>query len=401
MRIAYVTETYPPEVNGVALTVQRCVRHMRRNGHQVLLVRPAQAGETAGRSDEQWLTRGMRIPMYPDLRMGLAGAAQLRSGMRAFGAELVHVATQGPLGHAAVRAARALDVPVTSDFRTNFHVYCRHYGFAFAGGVVMHYLRRFHNRTSATFVPCHALQSELTACGFERVEVTSRGVDARLFAPERRSMELRRHWNATDGAPVLLYVGRLASEKNVPLALRAFDMVQMQRPDARLVVVGDGPLRRSLQASHPQVHFAGVQRGTELAAHYASADVFLFPSLSETFGNVTLEAMASGLAVVAFDAAAAGALIRNGRNGLLARAGDADGFVRAACMAALGGDRVDTGALREIDTGALREIDISALRARARQTALASDWEPVLRRFERRLAVLASPIESFGRASLA
>jgi glycosyltransferase involved in cell wall biosynthesis len=389
MRIAYVTETYPPEVNGVALTVQRCVRHMRRNGHQVLLVRPAQAGEARGRNEDQWLTHGMRIPMYPDLRMGLAGAAQLRSGLRAFGAELVHVATQGPLGGAAVLAARGLGVPVTSDFRTNFHVYCRHYGLAFAGGLVMRYLRRFHNHTAATFVPGHALQSELTACGFQRVEVMSRGVDAHLFAPERRSMELRRHWSAADGAPVLLYVGRLAPEKNVPLALRAFDAVHALRPDARLVVVGDGPLRRGLQASHPQVHFVGLQRGTELAAHYASADVFLFPSLSETFGNVTLEALASGLAVVAFDAAAAGALIRNGRNGLLAQAGDADGFLRAACTAA------------DLDLAASRGIDIGALRTRARQTALASDWEPVLHRFTQRLAALASPIESFGHASLA
>jgi glycosyltransferase involved in cell wall biosynthesis len=154
-------------------------------------------------------------------------------------------------------------------------------------------------------------------------------------------------------------------------------------------VVGDGPLRRSLQASHPHVHFVGLQRGSELAAHYASADVFLFPSLSETFGNVTLEALSSGLAVVAFDAAAAGELIRHGRNGLLAPAGDADGFVRAACAA------VGSG------TVALRADAVGALRARARQTALASDWEPVLHRFEQRLAALADPVESFGHASLA
>jgi glycosyltransferase involved in cell wall biosynthesis len=381
MRIAYVTETYPPEINGVALTVQRCVRHMRRSGHHVLLVRPAQAGESCGRDEHEWRTRGMRIPMYPDLRMGLATVAQLRRGLRECGAELVHVATQGPLGRAAALAARGLDLPVTTDFRTNFHVYCRHYGLAFAGGLVMHYLRRFHNRAAATFVPCCALQSELIERGFERVEVMSRGVDARLFAPARRSAELRRRWGADQDAPVLIYVGRLASEKNVPLALRAFDAVHAQRRDARMVVVGDGPLRRSLQASHPHVHFVGLQRGSELAAHYASADMFLFPSLSETFGNVTLEALASGLAVVAFDAAAAGALIRDGRNGLLAPAGDADGFVRAACAAV--------------------QRDLGPLRERARQTALASDWEPVLHRFEQRLAALANPVETFGHASLA
>jgi len=381
MRIAYVTETYPPEINGVALTVQRCVRHLRRSGHGVLLVRPAQGDEPRGRDEQEWRTHGMRIPMYPDLRMGLAGAAQLRAGLRAFGAELVHVATQGPLGRAAVQAARGLDLPATSDFRTNFHVYCRHYGVAFAGGLVMHYLRRFHNRTAATFVPCRALQAELIGRGFERVEVMGRGVDARLFTPARRSAELRRRWNAAADAPVLLYVGRLASEKNVPLALRAFDAVHARRPDARLVVVGDGPLRADLQASHPHVHFVGLQRGSELAAHYASADVFLFPSLSETFGNVTLEALASGLTVVAFDTAAAGELIRDGRNGLLVPPGDSAGFVRAACAAV--------------------ERDCTPLRQRARQTALASDWEPVLHRFEQRLATLANPVESFGHASLA
>ena len=381
MRIAYVTETYPPEVNGVALTVQRCVRHMRRAGHQVLLVRPAQSGESLAHEAQEWRTRGLRIPMYPDLRMGLATASTLRRGLRDFSAEVVHVATQGPLGRAAVAAARGLDVPVTSDFRTNFHVYCQHYGFAFARGLVMHYLRTFHNRTAATFVPCRALQVELTGHGLQRVEVMSRGVDARLFSPEHRSVDLRRHWNAADDAPVLLYVGRLASEKNVPLVLRAFDATFARRPDARLVVVGDGPLRRSLQASHPHVHFVGLQRGSELAAHYASADVFLFPSLSETFGNVTLEALASGLAVVAFDAAAAGELIRDGRNGLLAHAGDDSAFVQAACRAATS--------------------DLGALRARARQTALANDWEPVLHRFELRLAELAQPIETFGHASLA
>jgi len=384
MRIAYVTETYPPEINGVALTVQRSVRHLRRCGHQLLLVRPVQAGEARARDEQEWRTHGMRIPMYPDLRMGLASVTQLRGGLRAFGVDLVHVATQGPLGRAAVLAARGLGVPVTSDFRTNFHVYCGHYGLAFAGGVVMHYLRAFHNRTALTFVPCRALQADLSARGFERVEVMGRGVDAHLFAPERRSAELRRHWSAADDAPVLIYVGRLAPEKNVPLALQAFAAVHAQRPDARLVVVGDGPLRRDLQASHPHVHFVGLQRGSELAAHYASADVFLFPSLSETFGNVTLEALASGLAVVAFDAAAAGELIRDGRNGLLVRVGDTDGFVRAACSAACS------------DLEAL-----SALRARARRTALASDWEPVLHRFEQRLAALANPVESFGHASLA
>jgi glycosyltransferase involved in cell wall biosynthesis len=383
MRVAYVTETYPPEVNGVALTVERAVRHLRRNGHAVLLTRPRQPHERPMDSRAEWRTAGLRIPMYPDLRMGLALPSALRERFDAFEADVVHVATQGPLGRAAVSAAQALGLPVTSDFRTNFHVYAEHYGFGFASRLVTAYLRGFHNRSSLSFVPCRRLRSELLAAGFERVEVVGRGVDARRFAPERRSPALRLRWGAGAHNPVLLYVGRLAPEKNVPLALRAFRVVQRRVPHARMVVVGDGPMRARLEAAHPDVHFAGARHGEVLAAHYASADVFLFPSLSETFGNVTLEALASGLTVVAFDAAAAGELIRDGRNGLLATAGDEDSFIDAACLAA----------------GS--SIDFAPLRRQARRTALASDWEPVLQSFEQRLAQVAFATGPLPQVSLA
>jgi len=248
---------------------------------------------------------------------------------------------------------------------------------------VTRYLRDFHNRTAVTFVPCVPLRSELRALGFERVEVLGRGVDSRLFSPQRRSAALRRRWGAGADDPVLLYVGRLASEKNVPLAFDAFAAVRERVPAARMVVVGEGPLQRELRARHPDVHFAGLQRGEALAAHYASADVFLFPSLSETFGNVTLEAMASGLCVVAFAVAAAGELVRDSRSGLLAQPPDHDAFIRAAC------------------TAAAHEVDVTALRRQARQTALRSDWEPVLQTFEQRLCELALNVGEFSHASLA
>jgi glycosyltransferase involved in cell wall biosynthesis len=382
MRITFVTETFPPEINGVALTVERAVGHLRRVGHDVMLVRPRQKAEKRERGTAQWLSHGMRIPMYPDLRMGLASSATLCRALDRFEADLVHVATQGPLGRAAVVAARQRGIVATSDFRTNFHIYCQHYGLGFASKPVMHYLRGFHNRTAATFVPCRQLRDELQAQRFERVEVLGRGVDSRLFTPQRRSEALRRQWQVAADDMVLLYVGRLAREKNVPLAFDAFAAVRAQVPRARMVVVGDGPLRRTLQASHPDVHFAGMLRGEALATHYASADVFLFPSLSETFGNVTLEAMAAGLCVVAFAAAAAGELVRNGDNGMLARRADREGFIDVACAAC-------------------SRPDLAALRRRARQTALASDWEPMLHRFEQRLAELARATEVFGHASVA
>jgi glycosyltransferase involved in cell wall biosynthesis len=366
VRIAYVTETYPPELNGVSLTVERTVRYLRGRGHRVELIRPRQPGEEAGEADDELRTMGCPIPLYPDLRLGLASTATLRHRFERTQPDVVHVATEGPLGWAALRAARSRGVPVTSDFRTNFHQYSRYYRMGWLAPVVYDYLRRFHNQGQHTFVPTQALRHELTGAGFERLEVVGRGVDTTLFTPDKRSAALREAWGAGDG-PVLLCVGRLAAEKNVGLALCAFDAVRQRVPEATMVVVGDGPLRKRLEAEHPAVRFVGALRGEELAAHYASADLFVFPSLSETFGNVTLEALASGLPVVAFDTAAAADHVDDCRSGLLAPVGDDKAFVAAVC-----------------NLGA-QHRRLGPLRAQARRSALKAHWGEVLGRFESHL----------------
>ena len=367
MRIAYVTETYPPEINGVSLTVERTVRHLRQRGHAIDLIRPRQAGEPALDGPDELRTLGCPIPMYPDLRLGLVSSGTLRARFERSLPELVHIATEGPLGWAALRAAQALALPVTSDFRTNFHQYSRYYGFGWLSPVVQDYLRRFHNQSQTTFVPTRALAHELSEAGFERLEVVGRGVDTQQFSPGKRSEALRAQWGAGDG-PVLLYVGRLAAEKNVTLALCAFDAVRLREPHARMVVVGDGPLRRRLEAEFPEATFVGTQRGEALAAHYASADLFVFPSLSETFGNVTLEALASGLPVVAFDTAAAAEHVDDCANGLLAPAGAERAFVAAVCSLAW------------------QHRHLDEVRAQARRAALAAAWPDVLASFEAHLA---------------
>lgn len=377
MRIAYVTETFPPELNGVALTVERAVRQLRTSGHRVDLIRPRQPHEAARNDEHEWRTHGLPIPMYRDLRFGLAFSATLRRRFARSEPHIVHVATPGVLGHAALRAARQLGIPVTADFRTNFHQYSAYYACGWAEPLIHRYLRSFHNRAAVSFVPTHTLRRQLLAQGFERLQVIGRGVDIQLFSPERRSTELRTEWLGAGGeGPVLLYVGRLAAEKNVPLALRTFEAIRQQLPSARMVVVGDGPMRQRWQAAHPQVRFVGLQRREALARHYASADIFLFPSLSDTFGNVTLEALASGLAVVAFDAAAAGEHIVDGVNGVLAPPGDEAAFVRGA-----------------LDL-ALHHRTLAAMRQRARYAALAARWPAVLRRFETVLVQTAHALET-------
>ncbi len=333
LRIALVTETYPPEVNGVALSVARMAEGLRRRGHELQLIRPRQAADgpaQGGQRQGEWLVRGAPIPSYPQLRLGLPAGRVLRELWRSRRPELVHIATEGPLGWSALRAARELDIAVTSDFRTNFQAYSGHYRLGWLRGTVTAYLRRFHNLTGCTMVPTAALRAELQAAGFERTVVVARGVDTQLFDPARRSEALRQQWGVAQGEDVVLYVGRLAAEKNLELLLQAFAAMRQINPRLHLVLVGDGPLRGVLRERCPSAHFAGQRSGTDLAAHYASADLFLFPSLTETFGNVTPEAMASGLPVLAFDHAAAGQLIEHGQSGWLAPPGDVSAFVRWA-----------------------------------------------------------------------
>lgn len=367
MRVAYVTETFPPELNGVSLTVERTVRHLRSRGHEVEIIRPRQPGETALDAADELRTAGCAIPMYRELRFGLSRVAPLLRRFERTRPEVVHLATPGPLAWAALAAARTLGVATTSDFRTNFHLYSRYYGMSALAAPALSLLRRFHNLTRRTFVPTRTAWRELSDAGFHNLTVVGRGVDSERFAPSARSAALRAEWGAGAG-PVLLSVGRVAAEKNVALALRAFERARAVRPDTRMVVVGDGPARRRLEAAHPEARFVGVQRGAELAAHYASADVFLFPSLSDTFGNVVMEALASALPVLAFDTAAAAEHVEDGRSGRLVLPGDENAFIAATC------------ALAEAPE-ALAPMRQAALAAARRAT-----WPEVLARFEARLA---------------
>jgi glycosyltransferase involved in cell wall biosynthesis len=374
-RLAVVTETYPPEVNGVAMSMARVVQGLHRRNHDVQLVRPRQpaAGEVPramgpqASEDERFmevLMRGLPVPLYPNLRMGVPSKRALVQLWSLHRPDVVHIATEGPLGWSALQAAKHLELPVTSDYRTNFHAYGKHYQVGWLSKPIMGYLRKFHNRTDMTMVPTEALRELLASKGFERLTVVGRGVDVQGFDPGHRDDALRREWGAGPDDLVVGYVGRLAPEKNLGAVLAAFQALRAQQPRARLVLVGDGPMKAELATRCPDAVLAGQRSGADLARHYASLDLFLFASLTETFGNVTTEAMASGLPVVAFNSAAAGELIRSGENGWLAQGETEGAFVSAAL--ALGGD-----VARRLAVGA-------AARATARQL----DWTDIVARFE-------------------
>ncbi|MEX6503565.1 glycosyltransferase family 4 protein [Pseudomonas zhanjiangensis] len=368
--IALISETYPPEINGVANTLGRLVDGLRARGHRVQLVRPRQNADAVRVSDEQLLlTRGWPLPGYRGLQWGQSALHKLLRQWRLRRPDVLYIATEGPLGLSALRAARRLQIPVVSGFHTNFQQYSGHYGLGLLTRALTHYLRGFHNRSQMTLVPSASQQVELQRRGFERLELLARGVDGELFHPARRCSVLRQGWGVQDQEIAVLHVGRLAAEKNLALLVKSFRALQQAHPQQRLklILVGDGPQRASLRAQLPDAHFCGMLRGETLAAHYASGDLFLFPSLSETFGNVVLEALASGLGVVAFDQAAAAQHIRHGHNGALARAADEQGFIDAA------------GWLLE-DPEHLRRIRLNARRHAAQQ-----GWPAIVERFEQHL----------------
>lgn len=368
LHIDVVTETYPPEVNGVAHTISKLVQGLKKNHHHVFVVRPEQSvdhnKDQRQRSARDFLVRSVPIPFYKELRMGLPAKGTLLKRWTNKRPDLVHIATEGPLGWSAVRAARALAIPVTSDFRTNFHAYSSMYNIGFLEPVIMAYLRWIHNATTRTMVPTDTLKHELENHGLRNLDVMPRGVDTAHFSPSLRSESLRASWGAHPSDVVLLCVGRLAAEKNLGLLLRSYEAAQAIAPATKLVVVGDGPLRASLEHQCPQAIFVGTQRGLDLAQHYASADAFIFPSLTETFGNVTIEAMASGLAVVAYRHAAAGELIDSGHNGLTVEPGDEASFIEAV-----------------VETTMNKPL-IHGLGQAAIQTARQHSWESIVQRTE-------------------
>lgn len=365
MKFMLVTDTFPPLINGVSRTLRLLAAGLADRGHEVAVITTVEAdGSLPAVSIEK--APSLPLPGYPGLRLGLASRRLLERRMRSFQPDGVYVAVESMLGMSALSAARRLGIRAVSGFHTNFHSYSKDYRLPILKGAAERYLRWFHNRASRTLTPSVTTASELRTMGIPNVGVMGRGVDASLFHPAKRSRELRAKLGAGDETPVALYAGRIAAEKNMPLAIKAFHRIQQQRPDARCVFAGGGPRVEELRSKHPEFHFAGACDDDLLAQYYASADIFIFPSLTETYGNVVAEAMASGLVTAAFDYAAGRLLIRHGETGYLAAFGDEAEFLTQT-DAALANWRNDT------------------MRTAARKAVEPLSWSDIVVQFEREL----------------
>lgn len=367
MRIDIVTDTFAPDVNGVAMTLGRLTDGLRSKGHIVHVIRSG-GEKLAGQTQ----VVSVPLPGYGEVRVGLPGTLKLRRRWLKKRPDAIYVATESPLGVSAIKAANALGIPVASGFHTNFHQYMEQYRLGALKPATLAWLKRVHSRAAVTMAPTADVVDALQSEGFENVVMLGRGVDTLLFHPGKRDRELRREWGAGDDDPVVLVVGRVAAEKNLPLAMECFQRMKERAPGLQCVCVGDGPLREPLAGKHGFVHFAGVRTGEDLARHYASADILLFPSETETFGNVLLEGMASGLLTVSYDYAASAKHVEHGLNGFKAGKGATTEFAELSVMA----------------------LDhwTSGIREAARTSVEPFGWDGVVGTFEGELSRIASEV---------
>ena len=320
MRLTLVTETFAPQVNGVSRTLGQLVAYLESVGDVVQVIHPEYGPEAAGPGRFQ--VPAVPVPFYPEVRIPLPPFGSVLRAIDAFEPDLIHVATEATLGWNVLRYAAKRRLPMVSSFHTNFDQYCDHYRLGWAKGLAWRYLRWFHNRTSETYVPSQVTFDDLAARGFDRLVLWPRGVDGDLFRPDRLNRAaIRRGLGFEPDDIVIGHVSRLAAEKNAPFLAEALRIVAEVCPRVKFLIVGDGPERAGFERRMgPAARFVGYRSGGDLADHYAAADLFAFASVTETFGNVVLEALSSGLPVVALKAGGVGSIVEDGITGTLVAA---------------------------------------------------------------------------------
>ncbi len=325
-RIALFTGNYNHIADGVSLTLNRLVAYLEEQGTEVLVFGPTVENPPVKHNGTLSAVPSISAPGRPEYRVSLFFPQHARRQLLDFKPDLVHIATPDILGLQALVVARNHKIPVVSSFHTNFASYLKYYGFGIAEPLLWSYLRWYYKRCEALFVPTPSMKEELESRGIKtRLEIWSRGVETDRFHPDKRNVAWRNRHGIGDQDKVILFVSRLVWEKNLEAVMEVFNRCN-QIENTKTVVVGDGPARADMVKRLPDTIFTGSLRGDQLAEAYASCDVFFFPSDTETFGNVTLEAMSCGLPVVAANAAGNRSLINHGENGFIENVSNTDGF---------------------------------------------------------------------------
>jgi glycosyltransferase involved in cell wall biosynthesis len=359
MKIAYFSESLLPHVDGVSRTLAQLFGFLEEQGVDFRAYSPFVPPD-----EVSWASRVRRVPyihvpFHTEYRVTVPIGHRISQRLDEYQPDLLHVVSPTPVAVRAQKYGQRRGIPVVSSFHTHFVSYFRFYGIGRLEGMGWKLLRSFYARCQLVYAPSRAIIRELAAHGIHNTELWSRGIDLRRFSPRWRDAELRARVGADDDTPVLLMVSRLVKEKDLADLVRADQILRQGGRRYRLVLVGDGPMRAELERELPEAHFAGHQSGEQLARWYASGDVFVFPSTTETFGNVILEAQASGIPAVVVDRGGPADLVEAGETGLIARANDPADF--AARVAEL------------LDAPELRR----RMGLRAREAAAHNDWDSI------------------------
>lgn len=356
MKIAYFSESLLPHVDGVSRTLAQLFGFLEANGVGFRVFAPYIPPPEVSWGDRVRHVPYIHVPLRPDYRMTVPMGHKISQRLDEYGPDLIHVVSPTPIAVRAEKYGKRRRIPVVASFHTHFVSYFQYYHLGALEGFGWWLMRKFYARTEVVYAPSRGIIRELAGHGITNTELWSRGIDLKRFSPGFRDAGLRARVGADDDTPVVLFVSRLVKEKDLADLVAAERILVRRGVRHRLVLVGDGPMREELEKELPDAFFAGHQTGEALARWYASGDVFVFPSTTETFGNVILEAHASGLPAVVVDRGGPPDLVEPGETGLIARANDPADF--AAKIESL---LADPGARRRMG-------------CRAREAASAHDW---------------------------
>jgi glycosyltransferase involved in cell wall biosynthesis len=374
LRLALVTSSYNYIADGVALTLNRLVAYLQARGVEVLVVAPVARTPAFDHAGELAAAPSAPLPFRSEYRLAFGLTPAVRRRLEAFDPDIVHIATPDLLGHQALTFAQARNIPAVASYHTRYETYLKDYGLGFLQDFVAAGLRRFYAACDEVYVPSASMAEHLVAEGFaDNIVLWARGVDTERFQPRRRSPEFRATLGIDAQEPIIAFVGRLVREKRLDTVIDVVASLRQAGAPHRMLVVGDGPDRAMLERGMPGAVFTGFLTGDSLATAYASSDIFLFPSDTESFGSVTLEAMASGLPTVCADATGSRSLVDEGVTGFLAPAADPAAFVRP--LKSLIGDAALRGAMGEA----------------ARARSLGFSWDAAMGGLLERYECLSSP----------
>lgn len=361
MKIAIFTDTYVPEVNGVAKILKRFTDYLAKEKIEFKVFAPKSTGEDIF-SNRVYSVKSFPFFLYPECRVALPNVIQLRDEVKAFNPDIIHVTTPFNMGLSGLHIAKKLNIPIVGSYHTNFDKYLEYYDLQFLSDMLWKYMRWFHQSLRKVFVPSEDTLEQLREKGFNHLSIWPRGIDRSIFHENYDTKQIRQQYNIKEKY-ILTYVGRIAKEKDVLLLPPiAENLPSRIRNNVHWLIVGDGPIKDELEEIVPKnMTFTGFVDGTNLANIYAASDLFVFPSPTETFGNVVLEALSCGTPVIGANAGGVKSIVKNGMNGILCEEKDITDFVQA------------------IDSLLTRDQTRKVMRENGIRYAQAQSWEKIFR----------------------